>query len=106
MCWALMPEWAGIECLVVRDFYHRYTVDEHTLVAIHQLELLPASEDPLRQRFATLLEEAVDRPSLLATLLFHDTGKASRSGKHVGVVRLAETALKRLGAPVETSNLV
>jgi [protein-PII] uridylyltransferase len=104
---ALLPEWAGIECLVVRDFYHRYTVDEHTLVAIQHLELLPASDDPLRQRFAALLEEAVDRPSLLATLLFHDTGKASRSGKHVGEsARLSQAALKRMGAPLETCKLV
>ena len=39
---ALFPEWEQIECLVVRDFYHRYTVDEHTLVAIRILaELRP-----------------------------------------------------------------
>ena len=35
---ALLPEWHNIEFLVVRDFYHRYTVDEHTLVAIDTLE--------------------------------------------------------------------
>ena len=35
---AALPEWRHIECLVVRDFYHRYTVDEHTLVAIASLE--------------------------------------------------------------------
>ena len=35
---AALPEWSNIECLVVRDFYHRYTVDEHTLVAIGALE--------------------------------------------------------------------
>ena len=28
---AWLPEWERIECLVVRDFHHRYTVDEHSL---------------------------------------------------------------------------
>ena len=35
---AIFPEWKHIECLVVRDFYHRYTVDEHSLLAIRSLE--------------------------------------------------------------------
>ena len=26
-----------MEALVIRDFYHRYTVDEHTLVAIESV---------------------------------------------------------------------
>ena len=103
----LFPEWAGIECLVVRDFYHRYTVDEHTLVAIQSLEDLPASEDPLRQRFAGLLEEVESRALLLVALLFHDVGKAARTGKHVEEsVRLAEAALERLGAPAEARKVV
>ena len=31
---AAIPEWHFIDSLVVRDFYHRYTVDEHSLVAV------------------------------------------------------------------------
>ena len=103
----LLPEWASIECLVVRDFYHRYTVDEHTLVTIRGLEELPASKDALRQRFAGLLEEVENRALLVAALLFHDAGKAARTGKHVAEsVRLAENALQRLGAPAAVRDAV
>ncbi len=104
---ALLPEWANVECLVVRDFYHRYTVDEHTLVAIQALEELAKAEDPLRQRFAALLEEVGHRAWLATALLFHDTGKAARTGKHVGEsVRLAGGAMERLGTPAEARAVI
>jgi [protein-PII] uridylyltransferase len=104
---AILPEWEGVECLVVRDFYHRYTVDEHTLVALQLLEDLPGAKEPLRQRFAGLLEEVEHRWLLLATVLMHDLGKAARSGKHVPEsMRLAEIALERLGAPAEDRKVV
>jgi [protein-PII] uridylyltransferase len=104
---AVLPEWSGIECLVVRDFYHRYTVDEHTLVAIRSLEELRGQDDPLRQRFAALLEEVENRALLVTALLLHDTGKAARTGKHVDAsVRLAQGAMERLGAPEELREAV
>lgn len=101
---ALMPEWAGIDSLVTGDYYHRYTVDAHTLAAIAALEDLPSSTDPLRQRFAGLLEEVESRPVLLAAALMHDLGKAERSGNHVPEsVRLARAVLERMGASAEES---
>jgi [protein-PII] uridylyltransferase len=76
---AWVPEWRRIECLVVRDFYHRYTVDEHTLVGIESLEFV---EDA---RFRDLFAE-IDRPDLLRfALLWHDIGKGS--GNHVPISR-------------------
>jgi [protein-PII] uridylyltransferase len=75
----MLPEFKKITCRVVRDFYHKYTVDEHTLQTIRNLERLLGSEDapdsPPRGRFSRLLSE-VDRPELLVlSLLYHDVGK-------------------------------
>jgi len=97
---ALFPEWQQIECLVVRDFYHRYTVDEHSLRAIEALTSLRDGDDPSRRQFADILSE-VDDPELLAlALLFHDVGKAARTGSHVREsLVLAGAAMDRAGVP-------
>src|SRR6202140_2420047 len=42
----ILPEFSRIDSLVVRDFYHRYTVDEHSLRTIEHLQELPDSSDP------------------------------------------------------------
>jgi [protein-PII] uridylyltransferase len=103
----LFPEWSGIDCLVVRDFYHRYTVDEHTLVAIRTLEELPAAPEGPKRFFADLLAETPAPELLSFALLFHDVGKAARSGSHVRFsVDLAERAMERIGMPVEDRRLV
>ena len=33
----MFPEFRKIYCRVIRDFYHKYTVDEHTLLTIRNL---------------------------------------------------------------------
>ncbi len=97
---ALFPEWSRIECLVVRDFYHRYTVDEHTLTAIRTLSELPAVQEGPRRRFAGLYSE-MENPGLLAfALVFHDIGKGGGEGRHIAESRrLASLAMERAGTP-------
>ena len=88
-----LPEWRNIECLVVRDFYHRYTVDEHTLVAIGSLEAVTDG------RFADLMSE-IDDPWLLRfALLMHDIGKGSGRDHAVASLDIARAVMERLGAP-------
>lgn len=95
---AIIPEWQRIDSLVVRDFYHRYTVDEHTLLTIRVIENLAAEKEGLRARFADLATE-IDRPDLLRlALLLHDIGKGE--GDHVAKsIEIATTVLARLGVP-------
>jgi [protein-PII] uridylyltransferase len=104
---AVFPELERIDCLVIRDFYHRYTVDEHTLVAIQTLAALRDAKDPPAASFASLLSE-VERPDLmLFALLFHDVGKGSPRNGHVdSSVRFAEGAMERIQMPAEERETV
>jgi [protein-PII] uridylyltransferase len=94
----MLPPFGAITHRVVRDFYHKYTVDEHTLQAVRNLERLTVADTP-HPRFAAVLRET-DAPELLAlALLLHDVGKW-RDGDHdVESVRLAEASLADLGLP-------
>ncbi len=98
----LVPEFHGIDALVIRDSYHRYTVDEHTFLTIDNVHSLRQPAHEYEQRLAQLLPE-VDRLDLfLLALLLHDTGKARRNGEHAGQsVELADSFLARLDFDAE-----
>lgn len=102
---ALFPELERIECLVVRDFYHRYTVDEHTLVAVHLACSAPAG-------YGEILQELPRRAVLLFALLFHDVGKASAEAAtgyegHVEASLLtAGSAMQRIQMPAPDREMV
>jgi [protein-PII] uridylyltransferase len=94
---ALFPEFAAVDCLVVRDFYHRYTVDEHTFQTIAALRALPAAEGQWEHLFAEILSE-LEQPELLSlALLLHDIGKGMGAEHHVqGSLSAAESVFARL----------
>src|SRR5260370_3409905 len=48
----ILPEMRAIDSLVVRDFYHRYTVDEHSLRTIEHLQALADPPDARGTSFA------------------------------------------------------
>jgi len=98
----LIPEFHGIDALVIRDSYHRYTVDEHTFLTIDNVHGLRQPAHDYEQRLAQLMPE-IDRMDLfLLALLLHDTGKARRTGEHATQsVELADAFLARLDFDAE-----
>jgi len=93
----LLPELRLTDSLVVRDFYHRFTVDEHSFVAIESLHRLPRSQSEWDQRYAELLSELEDPELLYLALLLHDTGKGVPGGNHVEAsLEVAARCLDRL----------
>ena len=122
----LIPEFHGIDALVIRDAYHRYTVDEHTFVLIdtlHDLEAQPALTvgsaltkpitdeahpmDEWASRFGQLLRDLQQPGLLYLVALLHDTGKGRSTRDHAHEsVRMAENVLSRLELDGYESRLV
>jgi [protein-PII] uridylyltransferase len=102
-----LPEFETIDSLVLRDLYHRYTVDEHTFLAIDVLHGLGKNTVEWLRPFAELFTE-LERPELLyLAILFHDTGKGLAGENHVhGSLQLALAAVERLGLSKEDGQTV
>jgi [protein-PII] uridylyltransferase len=93
----LLPELTPIDSLVVRDFYHRFTVDEHSILAIESLHRLKQSQSEWDKRYGELLGELEDPELLYLALLLHDTGKGVPGSNHVEAsLEIAGRCLDRL----------
>ncbi|MEO6829622.1 MAG: HD domain-containing protein, partial [Acidobacteriaceae bacterium] len=78
----ILPEFQFVDALVVRDAYHRYTVDEHTFLIIEHLHALEQATEGWEAHFGQILRE-VEEPGLLyLAALLHDTGKARDDENH------------------------
>jgi [protein-PII] uridylyltransferase len=78
----ILPEFHGVDALVVRDAYHRYTVDEHTFLIIEHLHGLAHPANEWERHFADILREAEEPALLYLAALLHDTGKARSDSNH------------------------
>jgi [protein-PII] uridylyltransferase len=98
---AIFPEFDEIFCRVTRDFYHKYTVDEHTLLTVRNVERLLN-----HPRFGPVLREVREPELLVLALLYHDVGKA-RPGNHSDVgADMAAVMMERLGLDAESRQTV
>jgi [protein-PII] uridylyltransferase len=92
-----LPEFGRVSFLVQHDFFHRYTVDEHTLRAIEALDEVAAGATPDVRPFGRVLDEVEDAAPLYLGMLLHDVGKG-RGGGHVARgARVAPRVCARLG---------
>jgi len=107
----LVPEFHGIDALVIRDAYHRYTVDEHTFVLIDTLHGLEAAQKGSMGEWATrlggVLRELPHPELLYIAALLHDTGKGRSGGDHARESsRMAQSVVERLELDAYESGLV
>jgi [protein-PII] uridylyltransferase len=77
-----LPEMQAIDSLVVRDYYHRFTVDEHSFLAVETLHCLAKPQSEWEERFGELLAELEQPELLFLAVLLHDVGKGYAGTDH------------------------
>ncbi|NRA37549.1 MAG: nucleotidyltransferase domain-containing protein, partial [Planctomycetes bacterium] len=101
-----MPEFSNISCLMQFDSYHQYTVDQHTLFALGNLDRVHRGEDEGLPGMTQILASIKRKDLLNLGLLLHDVGKYMGRG-HVprGAMMVGEIA-KRMHLNEEEKDLV
>ena len=96
---AYIPEFAKLTRLIQFDFYHRYTVDEHTFMAIETLEHLDEVSRLYGEEFRSLASDPKRLEILRLALLLHDIGKGEGADHAPKSASMVETIVHRMGIP-------
>ncbi len=96
-----LPEFRSIQALARHDYYHLYTVDEHILLAIRNLQNLWTGSYPGLATLVEAFKGLKKRWVLFLAVLLHDLGKAFRHDHERTGAELAEAVLTRLAVEGE-----
>jgi [protein-PII] uridylyltransferase len=99
-----LPEWGALTCLVQYDVYHKFTADQHSLLAVQHLEALAPGQSADSEGNAQVVSE-VERPAVLMLgMLLHDIGKGKGHGHVAKGIPLMETLTARIGLTAEDAD--
>ncbi|HEU5320502.1 MAG TPA: HD domain-containing protein, partial [Methylomirabilota bacterium] len=91
-----LPEFGALDCLVQYDVYHRFSADQHSLLAVENLEALAPGQSSESAGAAQVFGE-VEKPELLMLgMLLHDIGKARGHGHVAKGIPLVQALAARL----------
>jgi [protein-PII] uridylyltransferase len=99
----VLPEFKDLNGFFQSGVYHNYTADEHTIVAISNVEKLFEKDNQLGRLYTGLKEKEI----LYLAILFHDIAKPiSLSGHEILGAEIASSEMYRLGYEDEEVALV
>ncbi|MEO2167406.1 MAG: HD domain-containing protein, partial [bacterium] len=94
----ILPEWEHLVCLVRRNHFHIYTVDEHSLMGIREIERLRRGEWAESLPLLTqVMREVEDVGLLFLAMMLHDIGKGTSGDHSEAGSKMAEDIGRRLG---------
>lgn len=103
----IVPEFAGLTCLVQHELYHRYTADIHTLNTISELDRIFSNDDEGAHKYHEAIHDTEAPWLLYLILLLHDIGKGDGVRGHAerGAAQAGEV-VNRLGLSPELRDKV
>jgi [protein-PII] uridylyltransferase len=101
-----LPEWGALTCLVQYDVYHKFTVDQHSLLALQNMEAFAPGQAADAEGNAQVVSE-VERPALLMLgMLLHDIGKGKGHGHVAKGIPLVQALTARMGLTPDEADKV
>jgi [protein-PII] uridylyltransferase len=101
-----LTEWDALTCLVQYDVYHKFSADQHSLIAVQNLEALAPGQSADSEGNAQVVSE-LERPGLLMMgMLLHDIGKGRGHGHVAKGIPLIEALTARIGLAPEDADKV
>src|SRR5437870_5866623 len=92
-----LPEFGALTCLVQYDVYHKFSADQHSLLAVEHMEALAPGQSAESEGAAQVFNE-VEKPGLLMLgMLLHDIGKAKGHGHVAKGIPLIRELTQRVG---------
>jgi [protein-PII] uridylyltransferase len=93
----IIPEFSHARSLLQFNQYHKYTVDEHCILAVEEATHFADRQDAVGR----IYRELTDKTTLHLALLIHDLGKGFEEDHSEVGRRIAEQTAERFGLPAE-----
>lgn len=102
----LIPEFEEIYCRHQFNYYHHYTVDEHTILALKNIDNLIRLSDYKKLPFIKAFKEIQRKDLLALSILLHDIGKGYGKNHSIVGSKLAEKICLRFGMDNQSTKIV
>ena len=87
----IIPVFSRVRGLMQFNQYHKYTVDEHSLLAVQQAENMAQNQSIMREVY----QDVVQKDLLLLSILLHDLGKGvEQDHSEVGKIIAEDTSVR------------
>ncbi len=101
-----LPEFGALTCLVQYDVYHRFSADQHSLLAVEHLEAVAPGQSAESEGVAQIFHEIEKPEMLMLGMLLHDIGKAKGHGHVKKGIPLVQELTERLALSPEDAGSV